>query len=413
MKTAWLLNHYAQEPSGSGGTRHYALARHALACGVNIVLIAASVEHFTGRQRLAKGENTRVEVHDGVTFLWIRTSAYAGNGAGRLRNMLEYSFRVLLRSSTRALPRPDLVIGSSVHPFAALAAERLAVRHKVPFVFEVRDLWPETLIEMGRLRRNGVAARVMRSMERWLYLKAARIVVLLPRAHEYIAGLGIDAGKIVWISNGVDLESFPYREPLDRVPLTVLYLGSHGQANGLDRILDAVAGLAERGTADRLRFRFIGDGPAKPDLERYAAELGIAHLLSFEAPVPKSRVPEVLAQADAFIVNVRDLRLYRYGISLNKLFDYLAAGRPVVFAGSSANDPVAEAEAGISVPGDDAKAMTQALETIADMPFRERMAMGRRGREHVDRHYTYRQLASRLCDALSPLMARATAHHRD
>ena len=165
MKTVWLLNHYAAEPTGSGGTRHYGLAKYAARHGLRVFLIAASVEHFSGRQRLRPRETERLEEIQGVPFLWVRTSRYSGNGLARIRNMLQYGIRVLLRSTTRELPPPDVIVGSSVHPLAALAGHILARRYRVPFVFEIRDLWPETLIQMGRIRRNGPVAAALRLVE--------------------------------------------------------------------------------------------------------------------------------------------------------------------------------------------------------------------------------------------------------
>lgn len=402
VKTVWLLNHYAQAPSSGGGTRHYALAKYALHHDVKIIIVASSFGHLNGQQLLENGEEWRFETIGVVDFLWIRTSAYSGNGLARMRNMLEYTFRVLKPGITRRLPKPDLVVGSSVHPFAAVAGQRLARRHGVPFVFEVRDLWPETLIQMGRLERDSLMARVLRALEGWLYRRASKVITLLPEARRYIEGMAIGAEKIAWISNGVDLEEFPYEEPQRHNRLSVMYIGSHGQANALDRIL--LAAKKALGEGVDLDFRFVGDGPLKSDLQRQAEELSIADRVHFEQPVSKSRVPALAAEADIFIVNVRDLPLYKYGISLNKLFDYLAAGRPIVMASSAVNNPVADAGAGISVPGDDVEGMAEGLAQIASWSFEERVRVGACGRRHVEQYYSHEQLGRKLCDELLPLM---------
>jgi len=152
LKQVWILNHYAQEPGGAGGTRHFSLAKHLQTLGWQTTVLAASVELNTGRQRLVNNENTRLDSFEGVSFLWVKTPPYKGNGGGRMLNMLAYAFRVCLPSTTRELARPDVVVGSSVHPFAAVSGAWLAKRHRVPFVFEVRDLWPQTLVDLGRLK---------------------------------------------------------------------------------------------------------------------------------------------------------------------------------------------------------------------------------------------------------------------
>lgn len=403
MKVVWLLNHYAVEPSGSGGTRHYSLAKHAARHGYQIILIGASVEHLTGRQRLATGESKRLEESDGVTFLWLKTGRYKGNGIGRIRNMLEYSWRVLRRSSTVDLPDPNIVIGSSVHPLAALAGQKIAHRYRVPFVFEIRDLWPETLIQMGRVSRGGLAAIVLRRLERWLCDKAERIVVLLPRAHEYLKRYDISAEKVVWIPNGADPDESPYVSPEPKDPITLMYLGAHGTANGLDAILRAIEEYNRQPGGGRIHFRFVGEGPEKKRLQLVATSLGISDSVSFEPAVPRRQVPELAAEADAFLLNVRDLELYRYGFSFNKLFDYMAAGRPVVFAGCADDNPIAAAQAGFVVGADDVEGMAAAFFELVSLSFDARREMGLRGRRYLEAHFSSRVLAERLVRCLDAL----------
>lgn len=411
MRQVWILNHYAQEPSGAGGTRHFHLAEHLVAHGWQATVIAASVELNSGRQRLAPHETQRIERFAGVPFLWVRTPEYQGNGGGRVRNMLAFSWRALLGKTTRDLPRPDVVIGSSVHPFAAVAGALLARRFKVPFVFEVRDLWPQTLVDLGRLREDAFATRILRRIETWLYRRAARIVVLLPRAWEYIVPLGIPREKIVWIPNGVDLSLFSrtnMREPVERgpeEPFTLMYFGAHGQANGLDNLLQAMELVGERYEGANILLRMIGSGPLKPELMAQAERLKLRNVV-FESAVPKSEIPRLAAQADAFVIAVMELpKLYRYGISMNKLFDYLAASRPIIIASDAANNPVADAEAGLTVGPGRPEALAQAIIDIASMPSSERERMGRCGRDYVEKNHGFHHLTGRLAGVLDEISA--------
>ena len=137
MKKVWILNHYALVPSDAGGTRHYSLARHLLSQGWQATVIASSVNFTSGHQRLTSKESHRIEKIDNVQFLWIKVPQYQGNGVGRMRNMLTYACRVLWPSTIAELDKPDVIIGSSVHPFAAWSAAILARRFKVPFIFEI------------------------------------------------------------------------------------------------------------------------------------------------------------------------------------------------------------------------------------------------------------------------------------
>jgi glycosyltransferase involved in cell wall biosynthesis len=402
MRHLWIFNHYAQEPSRPGGTRHYSLARQLLKCGWTSTLIAASSDHVTGAQRLTGKENLRLEQIDGVDFLWLRASAYQANNTKRIYNILEYALRAAHQGNLASVRKPDLIIGSSVHPFAAAVAARHANRLKVPFIFEVRDLWPQTLLDMGVLTPRNPLTWLLWAIEKKLYLRANRIVTLLPNASEYIARYGIGSDKIVWISNGVDLESFkqPGAKEAQATGFTLTYFGSHGPANGLDNILKALSIVQSEGLAPGLRVRLVGDGTAKAELEALSSALRLKNV-SFEGSVLKGEIPVIASQADGFILCVRDLpSLYRYGISMNKLFDYLASGRPIILASAASNNPVADAGAGLTVPPDQPKALADAMVKLANMPKDEREAMGRRGRAHAEEHYSYEKLAQRLAATL-------------
>lgn len=408
MKNVWILNHYAQEPGGAGGTRHFHLAENLPVFGWQATVIAASVEHQTGEQRLAPSERQRLDHFNGVPFLWVRTPEYQGNGGGRMRNILAYTWALLRRGTTARLPRPDVVVGSSVHPFAAVAGVLLARRFNVPFVFEVRDLWPQTLVDMGRLQEGSFMTWALRKLELWLYRRAARIVVLLPLAWEYITPLGIPIERLVWIPNGVDLSMFPRgtaSTTASEAQFTLMYFGAHGQANGLDNILRAMKCVGERAGGRHIHLRIIGDGPLKPSLIAQASEMGLTNV-SFEPPVAKCQIPALASQADAFVIAVLDLPgLYRYGISMNKLFDYLAAERPILIASDAANNPVEDAHAGLTVPPGQPEALADAIVQIADMPLVERQRMGRAGREYVEQNHGFEQLAGRLAAVLDDVCA--------
>ncbi len=401
MKHVWIVNHYAQEPGGAGGMRHFHLAAYLLNHDWHAAIIAASVDHGTGRQRLGANEKHRIETINGVPFLWVNTPEYAGNGGGRIRNMLSFTWRVLLRKTTKDLPKPDVVLGSSVHPFAALAGALLARRFDVPFIFEVRDLWPQTLIDMGRIKSSSFMAWALRKLELWLYKRAARVVVLLPQAWEYIVPLGIARQKVVWIPNGVDFALYPQPEdPVLGDVFNLMYFGTHGQANGLDIVLQAMKLVEQSPIGKKIALRIVGNGPLKPTLIDQAKDLKLKNI-SFEPPVPKSKIPALAAQANAFVLTVLDLpKLYRYGISMNKMFDYLAASRPVIMASNAANNPIEVAQAGLTVQPGQPEALANAILQIAATPLDELQRMGRAGRNYVEKNHSFDQLSDRLASVL-------------
>lgn len=401
MKNVWIFNHYAQEPGGAGGTRHYQLAKSLPGHGWEATIVAASVEHQSGRQRLTGSESERLVQYDGVPFLWVKTSTYQGNGGARMRNMLQYAWQVLKPGKMAGLKRPDVIIGSSVHPFAAAAAAVLAWRYKVPFVFEVRDLWPETLIDMGRLERTSMIARGLRVLEKWLYQRAKRIVVLLPKAHEYIVPMGIDAKKIFWIPNGVDLAGFPsFDEKNESEKFVLMYFGAHGPANGLENVLRAQQLIEKRPELENVCLRIIGEGPCKRDLITIASDLNLKRV-SFEDSVPKRKIPELAAEANAFVFNLINAPVFKYGISSNKLFDFMAARRPILFCCDAGNNPVADSGAGYTVDPGDPSALADAVARLYRLKATERAEMGLAGRRYVEVEHGFVKLAGKLADCLN------------
>ena len=407
MKTVWILNHYAKEPGIAGGTRHYSLACNIPKYGWQAFIIASCIGPNPGCQLSPSNTVSFTPLKNAPGgILWIRTPAYTGNGIGRVMNMLAYTVRAILNNNTKCLARPDIVIGSSVHPFAALAGLKIARRYRVPFIFEVRDLWPQTLIDMGRLKIGHPVTLMLQYIERFLYAKSDKIIVLLPKADKYIVPLDIPASRIYWIPNGVDLEHFPATPLPIHDSFTLMYFGAHGTANGLGNIINAMALLEKKDPNLPIRLRLVGDGPQKNDLMRQAKTFGL-HNVSFENPVPKSCIPSLAAEADAFIFNLLHIPVFKYGISSNKLFDFMAANRPILFCCGAENNPIAEAGCGITVNPEDPEALYNAIVQIYRTPIDKRRAMGEAGRRYIERNHDYRQLSFNLANLLN-----VVAHHR-
>jgi len=402
MKTVWIVNHYAQVPGGPGGIRHYQLAKALQKHGWNACIIAASTEHNTGSQRLLPGENARLDIVNEIHFLWLRAPVYQGNGLGRIVNMLIFSFRLLSQMPGRLLPRPDAIIGSSVHLFAVWSSNQLAKRFKVPFLFEVRDLWPQTLIDFGLIKNHSLLAKLLRALEGYLYRQSDAIITLLPLAYRYIQRYDIAKSSIYWIPNGVDLAAWPkfYSGKVSDSPLVLMYFGAFGQANSLDTLLMAMHELQRRPSCPAIHLRLIGDGPLKTTLINMANRLGITSI-SFEDPVPKSDIPRLAAEADVLCANIADCPLYKYGISLNKLYDYMASMRPIVFGCGAAIDPVVSAGAGISVPPANPAALADAICEMARLAPADRLRMGLAGRAYVEREHNSDILGKKLSHVLN------------
>jgi len=407
-----LINHYAFPPTQPGGTRHYALARALQALGHQPAIVAASFDHITRTDRLEPGQASARELHGGVPFIWLRTPGYLGSGgAARLWNMLAFA-RAVAHQLPRLLDgRPDVIVGSSPHLFGARAALRLARRLRVPFALEIRDVWPQSLIDVMGVSPWHPLVWLMERIERELYREADHIITLLPGIGPRVAERGGDPGAVTWVSNGIDLSLVPpVREAPGGAAFTFMYAGSHGRTNALDVLVDAAA-LLQAHSSQALNLVLLGTGPEKPRLQARARDEGIRSL-TFLPPVPKLEVYRTLAQADAFWVSSHDTPLWRHGISFNKLYDFMAMARPTVLGLDCPNNPIAEGRCGITVRPGDAGAMAEGMERLLALEPAARTEMGRRGRAHVEANFEFRILAGRFEAALlEALLCRAGRAH--
>jgi glycosyltransferase involved in cell wall biosynthesis len=397
----WIVNHYADPPDGLA-TRSFDLARRMVERGNPTTIFVSNFSHYRFRRlrALASWQLWRRELIDGVQFIWIRTPGYRGNDWRRILNMLTFSALVLV-AGVLTWPPPAVVIGVSVHPFAALAGFVIARLRGARFFFEETDLWPQTLIEFGRLREGSLMARLLTTIERFLYRRAERIVMLWRHTDQHVEAQGGSSARILWVPHGVELSRYQALEPYmggPERPFRIMFLGGFVMSNAVDVILDAARVLADRHRED-VRFLLVGSGAERQNLIRRAEEFHLNNV-DFPPAVPKNEITRAMNQADAFIYGLRDLPLYRYGISLNKLTDYLAAGRPIIFFGRSTYDPVAEARAGFSIPPGDPAGIADAIERLVALSPQERIDMGRRGHEYLAKHHNIPRLAERLLTAM-------------
>jgi glycosyltransferase involved in cell wall biosynthesis len=357
----------------------------------------------------AHGGRIQWEQALGVEMGWLPTPAYSNNSWERLWNNLVFAFRVLdLPRNCRA--RPDVVYGSSPDPFAALAGWRVARRLGVPFVLEIRDIWPQSLIDMGMSRFHPFVV-VCAAIERHFYRHSDAIVTLLPDAEPHLVAHGATRERIHWIPNGVNFDLVPpIVPPKPKAVLEVMYAGAYGGGNSPELILDAAARIRERG-GPPLRFRFLGSGAQEHALLAKRAALKLDNV-SFEPPVPKVQVYSLLSEADILLAPYAKLGVHRFGVSLNKLFDYMAVAKPIVFGGCSSNHPVTDSHCGIEISPADPDALANAISTLAGMSLEERWQLGLNGRRYVEQNHDFARLAAKLETILAAAARQPVGLHR-
>ena len=294
---------------------------------------------------------------------------------------------------------PDVVISSSTYPFDAYPARRIADRSGGIHIHEVHDLWPMTLLNLYGFSPLNPAMMAMQVAENYALSQSDAVVSMLPGVGHYMAERDLDASRFTCIPNGVEPDESVLPPPPSvvdafwqmrgRYKHNVLYLGGFARANGVEDYLRVAALRPE------VLFVTVGDGSEKQVLQRRAVEEGIHNLL-FLPPVPHTQVYATLCLADVLYIGAKKSGLYRYGVGMNKFYEYMASGRPVISAIEAMNDPVREADCGISVPAEEPRAAAWALDRLLSMDNRERAEMGRRGIDYVAQRHSYPVLADRF-----------------
>lgn len=390
----WYLSAYDQ-PKGQS-SRTYDFAMEMVKRGHQVTMFTNSYCHWTHNERLSHKEKWRVEEIDGIRVVWLKTFHYDGNGWRRGVNMLFNIWRIF--QFTRKLSeRPDVVIGPSVPLGTGWIAQKIAQKTGAAFVYEIRDVWPIALVYNGGLAQNSFVYYTFRFIEKSLYRRAQRISSALPFVLDHVTASGGNPNKVSWIPNGVNFDRFAGYRGYDggaNEPLVVMYIGGFGVAHDVVSLVRAAKILQEKGN-NSFRFVIIGDGPKKAECLAVAAQNGLENI-EFRDPIPKAAIPKVQMQSDILVACVLDSQVYRFGLNLNKIYDYFASERPVIFSGTAPNDPVAETGAGFSVPPEQPEMIVVALEKFQELSPEVRVEMGKKGRQWVEDKFDMQILGNRM-----------------
>jgi glycosyltransferase involved in cell wall biosynthesis len=403
-----LINHYAGSNQRGMEYRPYYMAREWVKQGHTVTIVAATFSHLRV-ENPTHPEDYKEEEIDGIRYIWLKTPPYDGNGVKRVINIFAF-LRQLYRYEQRILAGEpyNAVIASSTYPLDNVPARRFARKCKAKWVYEVHDLWPLTLIELGGMSPRHPFIMLLQWGENFAYKNVDGVVCMLPAAEPHMREHGLPAGKCTIVPNGAivgefqnvsDLLPDQHRELLDNLKaqgkFLVAYTGSIGLPYALQHLVEAGKRLEKEDVA----IVFMGDGPVREQLAEQAKEIG-ANNIHFLPWVPKKALPAVLEKMDVLYLGWRRTRLYSFGISPNKLLDYMLASKPVIHANVAANDMVAESGAGFSVPAEDVEAITDAIRKMKATSPEERAEMGIKGRTYVIEQLDYPVLAKKFADAL-------------
>jgi glycosyltransferase involved in cell wall biosynthesis len=404
-----LINHYAGSLQHGMEFRPYYLAREWVRAGHKVQIVAGSYSHIRANQPAGMNSSQAVEQIDGIEYCWYKTPSYKGNGLGRVKSMLSFIWSLWRDAKAFATGfKPDVVIASSTYPMDIWPAERIAKIAGAQLVYEVHDLWPLSPMELGGMSRWHPFIMWVQWAEDHAYKVADRVVSMLPKTLDYMVSRGMQPGKWAYVPNGVDLAEWRVRAPLpaeidaalqdvkERGLPVLGYAGTHGLANALDVLLDA-ANLLK----GKVELVLVGTGPERDRLMRRVFAENLSNVTMLPS-VPKASIPALLDVIDIAFIGWHPNPLYRFGISPNKLMDYMMAGKPILHSVSAGNDPVTEVGCGITVPPNDAVAIANAAMALGAMSPEEKHAMGQKGTAFICAERTYEVLAQQFLKVIAP-----------
>jgi glycosyltransferase involved in cell wall biosynthesis len=406
-----LINHYAGSPKHGMEYRPFHLSREWVRLGHQVTIVGASFSHLRNQQPNIVGNFTQEEI-EGINYVWVKTPGYQGNNIGRVKNILSFIWQLLrFRQKLVKLSDPHIVIASSTYPLDIYPAFSIAKKSRAKLIFEVHDLWPLSPIELGGMSPLHPYIMVTQWAENFAYRVSDKVVSILPETESYMQEHGMVPSKFAYIPNGIDVVEWgnnnetlleEHKETLARIKqaghFVIGYAGAHGLANSLGTLIEASAFIRNHPVS----FVLVGEGPEKKSLQKKVKEYKLTNVI-FLPPVKRTSIPVLLAMTDALFIGWKKKPLYRFGVSPNKLVDYMMASKPIIHAIEAGNDIVAESGCGISLPPESPSAVADAIIELMNMPSIEREIMGARGREYIMTNHDYRILAQRFIEVLRSL----------
>ena len=379
----WIFNHYAMPPELDNGYRHYKFAEKLIEKGYNVKIFTASTLHFK-KSNLITDSTPFIEKTFGlVDFIFIKARSYTGNGKQRICNWLDYIIGLFKIHSK--VQKPDIIIASSVHPLTCVAGLLIAKKYKIKCIIEIRDLWPETLVAFNTLKKYSLLARGLYRLEKWIYKKADAVIFTMQGGEDYIIDKGwdksINLDKVYHLNNGVDLQMFNHHKESYKLEdddlkdtniFKIIYTGSIGEANQVEVIIDAAKRVQEK-QCKNIKFILFGDGERRKALEQRIKDEHIDNVV-FKGNVDKKYVPYILSQGDLNIFTGKAISLYQYGISLNKMFEYFASGKPTLSNVECGYNIIDTYECGITVTEKSIESLAEVILKFYDMPPHEYQA---------------------------------------
>lgn len=381
--------------------RPYYFAREWIKMGYHVDIVAADYSHLRIKNPKIEKDFETEEI-DGIRYHWVKAGRYEGNGIKRALSMFRFTGK--LWGKARQIARtwkPDVVITSSTYPLDTYAGQRIAKKCKARLIHEVHDMWPITPIEMGGMSKYHPFIMLLQLAENSFCRHSDYVVSLLPKAKRYLMMHGMEEAKFISIPNGVVLEEWENPQALPESTRLALedmrkkhgfvlcFFGSHTKSYALEYVIDAVKTY----DSTRIGLVFVGNGTEKDNLKRRSE--GCSNI-KFLDPVPKKCIPALMDQVDGIYIGAVDNRIARFGLCMNKLFDSMMGGKPILFAVHTPTNYIKKYQCGISVEAENVQALIDGIGLLLSKTETERRTMGENGKRAVLENFNYAVLAKRF-----------------
>lgn len=397
------INHYAGSPELGMEFRPYYLSREWVKMGHKVSIIAGDYSHLRIKNPKVK-RNYKRQVIDGINYLWIRTGEYEGNGVKRALTMFRFVGKLWIDSQKISNKlKPDVVIASSTYPLDTYAAQRIAKYSGAKVIHEVHDMWPITLIELGGMKKTNPFVIMMQIAENSFCKHSDYVVSLLCAAKDYFIMHGMAPRKFKNVMNGVVIEEWEKPEQLPDEHYEVLnclheenkfiicFFGSITKSYAIDYLIDAMTMLNNKNVA----LVIVGEGNQKQELIEKTSGNNNIYFLN---KISKMAIPSLMDKIDCCYVGALHNDMFRFGICMNKLFDSMMSGKPILYAVDAPNNFIKDYSCGISVEAENADALADGINKLINMSIEERNIMGKNGRRAVLDNFTYEKLAKKFVD---------------
>lgn len=402
-KTIWIINQYASTPETGMGGRHYYFAKELAKQGHNVYLIAASYTHILHKPAKVE-QNYETQSNNGFNFVWVKMPHYQhAHSIKRVFNWFWFAWK-LRGLKNNIQDKPDVILCSSPSLVSFLGAKQLAKHFKARLIFDVRDIWPLTLIELGGYSRKHPFVRVLQWIENLVYKESDHVISNWPYAVEHMIHHGLNRANFTWLPNGFSLEEFETKialspSQLGKIPkgkFIIGYTGTLGKANALDVLLNTAQIMK---SIEDIAFVIVGGGKEEDELIREIKERELDNIY-YLGSISKAQIPSMLSNFDVCYVGFRKNPLYRFGSSLNKLPEYFASRKPIIYSIDSPFKPVNDADAGITVPAESPEDIAAAITKIKKLSPAERQTLGENGYRYALENHEYGVLAEKLINIL-------------